>query len=93
MESTAVTATAVSLRALQAYGKDPQPRVDKAREWLRIAEARTTEEKAMKLLGLVWSSASTEDLRAAARPLLTEQRPDGGCAQLPHLETDAYATG
>ena len=93
IESSAISATALSLRALQAYGKDPEPQVEKAREWLRTATPRTTEEKAMKLLGLVWAKASADDLRAAAKPLLTEQRPDGGWAQLPALESDAYATG
>jgi hypothetical protein len=93
MESSPITATALSLRALKAYGSDPDPRVEKAREWLRSATARTAEEKAMKLLGLVWSKANAADLRAAAKPLLEEQRPDGGWAQLPAIETDAYATG
>jgi hypothetical protein len=93
IESSPVTATALSLRALQAYGKDVDFRVAKAREWLRTATARTTEEKAMKLLGLVWSKADADDLRAAAKPLLQDQRPDGGWAQLPAIETDAYATG
>jgi hypothetical protein len=54
---------------------------------------RTGEEKAMKLLGLVWAKADAEDLRVAAQPLFAEQRPDGGWAQLPTLESDAYATG
>jgi squalene cyclase len=51
------------------------------------------EEKAMKLLGLVWAKAEPEDIKAAAQAVMSEQRPDGGWAQLPALETDAYATG
>ena len=51
------------------------------------------EEKAMKLLGLVWAKADPEDIKAAAQAVMSEQRPDGGWAQLPALESDAYATG
>jgi hypothetical protein len=93
MESSAITAAALSLRALQLYGENPEPRVAKAREWLRTAAAHTTEEKTMKLLGLTWAKAEAEDIRAAAQILLAEQRQDGGWGQLPALESDAYATG
>jgi hypothetical protein len=92
-ESSAVSATALSIRALQAYGKDVEPRAAKAREWLRTAPARTTEELTMKVLGLAWAKANVEDLRKAAKALLFEQRADGGWGQLPGLESDAYATG
>ena len=51
------------------------------------------EEKAMKLLGLVWAKAYPEDIKAAAQAVMSEQRPDGGWAQLPYVESDAYATG
>lgn len=47
----------------------------------------------MHLLGLAWSHADPHDLRSAARGLIMQQRQDGGWAQLPTLETDAYATG
>jgi hypothetical protein len=47
----------------------------------------------MQLLGLTWAGASAGDIRTSATALLAEQRPDGGWAQLPTLETDAYATG
>jgi hypothetical protein len=93
MESSAISAAALSLRALQVYGSNPEPQVAKAREWLRTSEPRTTEERVMKLLGLVWSKANAEDIEAAARVLASEQRADGGWAQLATLESDAYATG
>lgn len=93
LESSAITGAALSIRALQLYGADPEPKVAKAREWLRTAIARTTEERAMKLLGLAWAKAGSDDIQEAARMLLAEQRADGGWAQLPALETDAYATG
>jgi ankyrin repeat protein len=93
MESSAISAAALSLRALQLYGKDPEPYVTKARTWLLTTKPRTTEERAMKLLGLVWAKAEMSDLKPVARSLIAEQRPDGGWAQLPGLESDAYATG
>ena len=94
MESSAVSATAISLRALQLYGKDPEPQVLRARDWLRTVKPQTNEERTMQVLGLVWSKASCRR-PAASRwlRLIAEQRPDGGWAQLSALESDAYATG
>ena len=93
LEGDAFTATALSLRALQLYGSSPDERVARARDWLRASNPRTTQERAMQLLGLTWANASAVDIRTSATALLAEQRPDGGWAQLPTLETDAYATG
>jgi hypothetical protein len=45
------------------------------------------------LFGLHWSGADAEDIKKAVGQLLTDQRPDGGWAQLPVLASDAYATG
>ena len=88
-----MTATALSLRALQLYGHSPDARVQRAREWLCSATPRTTEERAMQLLGLAWAKAPAGDLRTSADALLAEQRADGGWGQLAALESDAYATG
>jgi hypothetical protein len=93
LEAGHFTATALSLRALQLYGAQPDERVARGREWLRASNPRTTEERAMQLLGLAWAKAPADDIRKSASALLAEQRPDGGWAQLPTLETDAYATG
>ncbi|MDZ4799446.1 MAG: prenyltransferase/squalene oxidase repeat-containing protein [Bryobacteraceae bacterium] len=93
MESSKVTATALSIRVLQVYGANVDAVIAQGREWLRTAPARTTEERAMKLLGLAWSKAAAADIRAAAKMLLNDQRADGGWGQLPMIETDAYATG
>ncbi len=93
LEADAFTATALSLRALQLYGSSPDERVALARDWLLAANPRSTQERAMQLLGLTWAHAPAEDIRTLATALLAEQRPDGGWAQLPTLETDAYATG
>lgn len=93
IESSGFSSTALSVRALQSYGEHPEAQIDKARAWLQTAQPRTGEERSMKLMGLAWAKASPEALKAAARIVMDEQRPDGGWAQLPTLESDAYATG
>jgi hypothetical protein len=93
LEADTFTATALSLRALQLYGSSDDGRVARATQWLRVTNPRTTEERAMQLLGLTWAKAPAEDIRKSASALLAEQQRDGAWAQLPALETDAYATG
>ncbi len=93
MESSDISATALAIRALQLYGADPAPAIQRAQRWLRNAAAQTQEEMAMRLLGLAWSQAPAREVSAAADALLRTQRSDGGWAQLPTLESDAYATG
>jgi hypothetical protein len=51
------------------------------------------EDRAFQLLGLTWAGGNKENIRKAARALLAEQRSNGGWAQIPTLESDAYATG
>jgi hypothetical protein len=93
IEGSHFAATALGLRAMQLYGKDSEEQVRRAADWLRKAKPNTTEDAAMRLLGMSWAGAQPEELKAAVQGLLDEQRPDGGWAQLPRLETDAYATG
>jgi hypothetical protein len=93
IESSHFTATALSLRALQLYGKDSEGQVLRARAWLLRSRPETTEDRAMQVLGLAWANAEPGEIRERAQGLLAEQRPDGGWAQLAGLGTDAYATG
>ena len=93
LESSNITATALSLRAIQLYGKEPEPKVVAARKWLETVKPQSTEDRVMQLLGFTWAKADAEQLANAAPALLSEQRTDGGWAQLSTLETDAYATG
>src|SRR5262245_9554852 len=98
MEFSDFTTTAVTLRALQLYAPKGRAdevarRADLARTWLAAATPSTNEERAFQLLGLRWANAKRSDLHKAVKGLLAAQRVDGGWAQLPTLESDAYATG
>jgi hypothetical protein len=93
-----IRSTAVAIRALQLYTpegrkQEYEARVTRARNWLKLATANTTEERIAQLLGLVWTKAPAQDVQKIADKLLAEQRDDGGWAQLSTLESDAYATG
>lgn len=92
IESDDITATALSVRAIQLYGSHTDAAIARAARWLGAATPRTTQERAMQLLGLAWAHAPAHDIRNSARALLALQREDGGWSQLPGLETDAYAT-
>jgi hypothetical protein len=93
IESSVFTATALSVRALQVYGRNVDSIVDRARQWLETAQPRTHEDQAMQLLGLAWAKGNPEAIQDAAKRLIAEQRTDGGWGQLANLESDAYATG
>ena len=47
----------------------------------------------MQLLGLLWAKAEPKLRGTRVRELLALQRPDGGWAQTPSFQSDAYATG
>jgi Ankyrin repeats (3 copies)/Squalene-hopene cyclase C-terminal domain len=95
LEASTFTATALSIRALQLYGKDADAgeRIERAARWLESAKPVTGEDRSMRLLGLAWAKASAETMQSAVEQVKASQRPDGGWAQLDGLDTDAYATG
>lgn len=98
MQNGDVGATALGIHALQKY---PLPgrktefagRVDRARRWLWTVQPANHDESAFQLLGLAWAGESPRRLESLARNLLAQQRADGGWAQLPGNQSDAYATG
>jgi N-acyl-D-amino-acid deacylase len=98
MMSSDVTATALSIQAITRYGwpgrkEEFAASVERARRWLWQVKAETNEEAVFQLLGLHWAGEPAEKLADLARSLRRMQRKDGGWAQLPMLESDAYATG
>jgi ankyrin repeat protein len=98
IENGDIQATVMGIRALQLYAPagrhdEFERRIEHAREWLRKAQPKTTEESLMMLWGLEWSGAKAEEVKSAGRAILAMQRADGGWAQLETLGADAYATG
>lgn len=97
LENGDIQATAMSIRALRLYPlegrrEELNARVAKAGLWLRRAVPVTNEEHVMRLLGLKWAGIDSAEIRASADRLARLERADGGWAQLPGLESDAYAT-
>jgi ankyrin repeat protein len=90
--------TALAIRGLDAYAPpalrgDMQRRIDLARSFLVEAAPHDTQDEALKLMGLVWSKASSAQIEAQAKRVLALQRADGGWGQTPLMDADAYATG
>jgi mono/diheme cytochrome c family protein len=93
-----VSSTALAIHAIKHYGwqgrqEEFAASVERARRWLWKVKAETNDETIYQLLGLHWAGESSERLTHLVKSLLREQRADGGWAQLPTLESDAYATG
>jgi ankyrin repeat protein len=92
-----IGATALAVHALQHYplpGRKAEftQRVEHARAWLWNARPENTEGRIYQLLGLAWSGVPARKLQTLAQALRAEQRADGGWAQLPKKDSDAYAT-
>jgi len=98
MEDTLVTATAMGARSLTLYtiaGRKHQlnENVRRAQHWLLAVDARSAEDRAMKLMGLVWTKAPKSVVDAAVRQVLAQEQTGGGWPQRDGMEPDAYATG
>ena len=96
MQSSFFTFTALAVKSLKAYGPknaETAARIRKAEAWLINTPAKSSEDRASRLLGLKWSGASAAKIREAAAQIIRDQRSDGGWSQLPNLNSDAYATG
>jgi hypothetical protein len=68
-------------------------RIARASRWLATITARSSEERAMQLLGLRWAGASAITLNGVRDRILADQRSDGGWTQIDTRTSDAYATG
>jgi ankyrin repeat protein len=96
IESSDFVATATSMHAIQIYGGKTAGSADAVRHaaaWLEHARPVTTDDMSFQVLGMGWAKRSKQSIGRAADALLAEQRADGGWAQLPSLQSDAYATG
>lgn len=97
-EQSRFTSSFVALRGLQVFGTHEQQariraRFEQVRQWLLAAEPEDTEDRVFRLRALRLVEAPSDDVRKATDELLRSQRDDGGFAQLPELQSDAYATG
>jgi ankyrin repeat protein len=98
MNSCDVSATALAIQAIKQYGwpgrrEEFAASVERGRRWLWQVKPETNEEAVFQLLGLHWAGEPAAKLADLAESLRQRQRQDGGWAQLPALESDAYATG
>lgn len=65
----------------------------RAQRWLLRAEAKSAEERAMRLMGLVWTDAPRDRVSAAMKEIRDRQEANGGWSQFGRTPADAYATG
>jgi hypothetical protein len=98
MEDSLVTATAMGVRALTLYRMKARERevagyLSRAKRWLLAVDARSAEDRAMRLMALVWTHAARADVDRALRQVLDRQQAGGGWPQRDDFEPDAYATG
>lgn len=98
IEDSTITRTAMAIRALKLYSwparqNEFDERIARARAWLEKAKPVTTYESADRIMGLQAAGVPLSGLAAEAVALLKLQRSDGGWAQTPYLDSDAYATG
>jgi len=95
IEDSEVTTTATSIRALAFYGTTPraQKAIARGLAYLKSVKAADAEERAYRLLGLVWAGADRPTVKAARQAVLDDQHKDGGWSQVADRPSDAYATG
>jgi ankyrin repeat protein len=98
MEDGDFTRTAMAIRCLRVWGPPSRKaefdrRVEAAAAWLNAANPLSTEERNMRLLGLLWAGRDVSRLQDHLGNLISLQRADGGWSQTPGLASDAYATG
>ena len=90
---TALAARGVQLYSIPGREREAHEALVKARHWLAEASPQTHNERVFQLLGLSWTGESPAKLGHFVKTLLADQRADGGWAQLPGRDSDAWATG
>jgi len=97
-EYSVISHTAIAAGGLTAYPlpgrqQEIEASLGKARQWLLAAQAKSAEERAMRLMGLVWTKASRTDVTSAVNAVRNAQEAAGGWSQFSRTDADAYATG
>jgi len=90
---TAIAAGGLSAYPLPGRSKEIAEALRKAQQWVIAADSRSAEERAMRLMGLVWTKAPRDRVTAAVRQIREQQEPGGGWSQFGRTAPDAYATG
>jgi hypothetical protein len=97
-EYSVISHTAIAAGGLVSYPLPGRQReidesLRKARQWLLAADAKSAEERAMRLMGLVWTKAPRSAVSAAITAIRDQQESTGGWSQSARTDADAYATG
>ena len=98
MSDGPIVFTTWTLRAVQLYPPTGHEEaaagaLQRARAWLARQSAHSHNDRVFQLLGLAWTGESRPALEPLIETLLQTQGEDGGWAQLPGREPDAWATG
>lgn len=97
-EYSLITHTAIAAGGLKSYPlpgrkSEVEESLRRARGWLLAAQAKSAEERAMRLMGLVWTDASRAQVADAITAVRDQQEASGGWSQFGRTPPDAYATG
>ncbi|HEY6362937.1 MAG TPA: ankyrin repeat domain-containing protein, partial [Vicinamibacterales bacterium] len=90
---TAIAAAGLTSYPVAARRNQIDQSLRRAQQWLLAAEAKSAEERGMRLMGLVWTKAPRPRVEAAIRDVRAQQEAGGGWSQFGRTEPDAYATG
>ena len=98
LTGSAISSTALAIRGLHEYAlaghrEEMNARAARAVAYLRNVGPRDTQDRAFKLLGLMWGGVSGPEIVREKAALIELQREDGGWAQMSSMTSDAYATG
>ena len=97
-EYSTISHTALGVGGLKSYPipgrkKEIADSIGRARQWLLAAKPNSAEERAMRLMGLVWSEAPRAYVTSAIKEVRDYQEASGGWSQFGRTPPDAYATG
>ena len=85
-EYSTISHTAIAAGGLKSYPlpgrkNEVTESLRRAREWLLAAEPKSTEERGMRLMGLVWTDAPRPRVAAAIKEIRDRQEAGGGWSQ------------